>query len=189
AQEIVRRAARIHVLGPGHSFTSIGDSAELVSLLSLPSRCQILAEASSVRLSGSVRYGELAKALQQAGLALANLASLPHISVAGAVQTATHGSGDSIGNLATSVSALELLRSDGEIITVTRGDHDFDGLVIGLGALGAVLSVTLDVERDYEVRQRVYDGLSWRALFEHFDRIMAAGYSVSAFTLWGDNVH
>ena len=137
----------------------------------------------------ALRYGDLAPVLDAEGLALHNLASLPHISVAGAVATATHGSGDRNGNLATAVAGLELVTSGGEIVTAARGDADFDGLVVGLGALGAVTRVTLDVEPAYEVRQRVFEDLAWDALFEHFDAIMALGYSVSVFTVWGDSAH
>jgi xylitol oxidase len=117
-------------------------------------------------------------------LALGNLASLPHISVAGAVATATHGSGDANGNLATAVAALEMIKSNGELVRASRGDADFNGLVVGLGALGAVTRITLDVEPAYQVRQRVFEGLGWEALFEHFDEITSSGYSVSVFTRW-----
>jgi len=133
-----------------------------------------------------VRYGDLAEALHGEGVALHNLASLPHISVAGAVATATHGSGDGNGNLATAVAALEMVTSDGEVVAAARGDADFDGMVVALGALGAVTRVTLDVEPAYEVRQRVFEGLAWDALHAHFDAITAAGYSVSVFTRWGE---
>jgi xylitol oxidase len=121
-------------------------------------------------------------------VALANLASLPHISVAGAVSTATHGSGDRNGNLATAVASLELVRSDGEIVSLTRGDKDFGGLVVGLGAAGAIVRVGLDLEPAYRVRQRVFERLAWDALQEHFDEITAMGYSVSVFSRWGDEV-
>jgi xylitol oxidase len=123
-------------------------------------------------------------ALAGAGVALHNLASLPHISVAGAVATATHGSGVTNGNLATAVAGLELVTSDGELLRVSRGDPDFDGVVVGLGALGAVTRIVLDVQPAYEVRQRVFEGLSWEALAENFDEVMACGYSVSVFTRW-----
>ena len=189
AQEIIAAAERIHVLGSRHSFTGIADSAELVSLAELPVQCELDRTRRSVRVTGAIRYGELAERLTAAGLALHNLASLPHISVAGAVATATHGSGETNGNLATAVSAVELITSDGEIVTSTREDPEFDGIVVGLGALGAVLRLTLDVEPGYEVSQRVYRDLEWAALFENFDEIMRAGYSVSVFTLWGERVH
>src|SRR4029079_31513 len=142
--------------------------------------------AGPVSFSGAVRYGDLAEALADEGLALHNLASLPHISVAGAVATATHGSCDHTGIFAPAVAALEMVTSDGEIVAATRGDGDFDGMVVGLGALGAVTRVTLDAQPAYEVRQRVYEGLAWDALFAHFDAITALGYSVSVFTRWGE---
>ena len=142
----------------------------------------------TVSFNAALKYGGLVETLTKEGVALHNLASLPHISVAGAVATATHGSGETNGNLATAVAGLELVTSGGEIIEISRGEPDFDGLVVGLGALGAVTRITLDVEPAYEVRQRVFEGLSWKALFEHFDEIMNRGYSVSVFTRWGETV-
>ena len=100
--------------------------------------------------------------------------------------TATHGSGVTCGNLGTAVAGLEIITSSGEIIKASRGDPDFDGLVVGLGALGAVTRITLDVQPAYEVKQRVFEGLSWKALYDHFDEITSCGYSVSIFTRWGE---
>lgn len=193
-QEIVATAPCIRVLGSRHSFTGIADSAELLSLEAVHAAATPLAgidvdlEAGTVSLGGGVRYGELAEVLRDAGAALHNLASLPHISVAGAVATATHGSGVVNGNLATAVAAMELVTSSGEIVRVSRGDADFDGMVVGLGALGAVTRLTLDIEPAFEVEQRVFEGLAWDALHEHFDEITGCGYSVSLFTLLGDDV-
>ena len=183
-QEILAAAPRIRVLGSRHTFSDIADSDELVSLARLPA--DVTVDGTSVTVGGAVRYGELAPVLDEAGLALHNLASLPHISVAGAVATATHGSGDGNGNLASAVAALELVTAGGEIIHSARGDHDFDGMVVNLGALGAVTRVTLDAEPVYEVRQRVFEGIGWPELLEHYDAITATGYSVSVFTLWGE---
>jgi alditol oxidase len=187
-REIVARAPHVHVLGSRHSFSAIGDSAELVSLEDLPGDVVVDHEAGTVSCNAGLKYGELATALAAHGVALHNLASLPHISVAGAVATATHGSGDANGNLATAVRSLELVTSAGDVVTASRGDADFDGLVVGLGALGAVAGITLAIEPAYEVRQRVFEGLPWDALHEHFDAITASGYSVSVFTRWGESV-
>jgi alditol oxidase len=187
-RELVAAAPRVRVLGSRHSFSDIADSDELIALDGLPADVIVDRGAQTVSCGAAVRYGELVEALRAEGLALHNLASLPHISVGGAIATATHGSGDGNGNLATAVAALELVTSDGELISAARGDPDFDGLVVGLGALGAVTRVTLDVEPAYEVRQRVFEGLSWDALLEGFDAIAASGYSVSVFTSWGDEV-
>ena len=185
--DLVARLERVRVLGSRHSFNDIADSRELISLERLPADVTVDREGgSTVSLGGSTRYGDLAAVLRTDGLALRNLASLPHISVAGAVSTATHGSGDAIGNLATAVAGLELITSDGELLVAGRGDDDFGGMVVGLGALGAVTRVTLDLEPAYDVQQWVYERLAWEALAEHFDEITAAGYSVSIFTRWGD---
>jgi alditol oxidase len=187
-QEVVAGAPRVRALGSRHSFTDLADSDELVSLEGLPKDVAVDQGAGTVSFSAALRYGELAEVLEREGLALANLASLPHISVAGAVATATHGSGNANGNLATSVAGLELVTSSGELLAVSRGDPDFDGLVVGLGALGAVTRLTLDAEPAYQVCQRVFEGLAWDALHEHFDQVTAAGDSVSVFTRWGGAV-
>jgi xylitol oxidase len=143
-QEVVAAAPRVRVLGSRHSFNDIADAAELVSLETLPADVRVDQAAGTVSVGGALRYGELAAVLAGEGMALHNLASLPHISVAGAVATGTHGSGDRNGNLATAVTALELVTSDGEIVRAARGDAGFDGMVVGLGALGAVTRITLD---------------------------------------------
>ena len=80
------------------------------------------------------------------------------------------------------------MTSDGEIVRSARGDADFDGMVVGLGALGVVTRMTLDVEPAFSVQQRVFDRLPWAGLFEHFDEIVSCGYSVSVFTLFGGDV-
>ena len=183
-QELLAAAPRIRVLGSRHTFSDIADSDELVSLEALPAGTTVAD--GQVSFGGALRYGELARVLETEGVALHNLASLPHTTVAGAVATATHGSGDGNGNLATAVAAIELVTSAGEIVTARRGDPDFDGLVVNLGALGAVTRLTLDVEPIYEIRQRVFENLAWDTLYEGFDAITSAGYSVSVFTLWGE---
>ena len=183
-RELVAGSERLRVLGSRHSFNDIADSAELLSLDGLPAEVAVDHAAGTVSLAAGLRYGELAEALKAEGVALANLASLPHISVAGAVATATHGSGDGNGNLATAVAGLELVTASGDLRTASRGDPDFDGLVVGLGALGAVTRVTLDVEPGYQVRQRAFQDLPWTSLFERFDEVTSAGYSVSLFTRW-----
>jgi xylitol oxidase len=185
-QRLVVSRRRLRAIGSCHSFSAISDGDELVSLDGLPGEVTIDRDAETVSLPSHLRYGELAGRLAAEGLALANLASLPHISVSGAVATATHGSGVANGNLATAVAALELVRSDGEFVRLRRGDPDFDGAVVALGALGVVTRVALDVQPAYEISQHVYEGLAWDALFEHFDAIFSAAYSVSVFVRWGD---
>jgi xylitol oxidase len=185
---LVSTGGRLQVLGTRHTFTSIGDSAGLIALGALEGARHITVdrEAMTVSVGPGVTYAALADTLNGAGLALANLASLPHISVAGAVATATHGSGDKAGNLATSVVGMRLVTGGGDVIDFHRGDESFDGLVVHLGKLGVVTEVTLAVEPYYELCQQVYEGVPWDELWTHFDEITAAGRSVSVFHRFGD---
>ena len=188
-QDVVSRTPRIRALGSRHSFHDLADSAELVSLEGLPPEVRIDGESETVSFSGGVRYGELAPVLAEAGWALRNLASLPHISAAGAVATGTHGSGNGNGTLSRAVTGLDIVTASGEIVTISPADADFDGAVVSLGSLGVVSRITLDIEPTFEVRQDVYEGLTWTNLLENLDAIMARAYSVSVFTQWqGEDV-
>ena len=184
---IVAGSAKVRVLGTGHSFNDIADTAgDLVSVADLPRVVDIDRAHSSVRVAAGLRYGEFVAELDAAGLALPNLGSLPHISVAGACATGTHGSGDRNGNLSTTVSAVDIVTADGDLRTISRaadGD-EFLGSVVALGALGVVVAVTLDLVPRYEVAQHVYEDLPRATLDSHLDEIFASGYSVSAFTDW-----
>jgi len=187
AQEIVAAARKVRVLGSRHSFNGIADSEETqLSLAALNKVLTIDAAKMRVEVEGGIRYGELAPVLQEHGLALANLASLPHISVAGAIATATHGSGSDTGNLATAIVAMDIITASGEIVSISRdADGDtFAGAVVNLGALGAVARMTLEVEPTYQVRQDVYVALSHDVLASDFDAIFGAAKSVSVFTDW-----
>jgi len=186
-QELVAGSRKLRVLGSRHSFNAIADTPEdLVSLERLQGPPVLDRGRRTVTVEAGVRYGELCRWLDAEGFALHNLASLPHISVAGACATATHGSGDRNGNLATAVAALELVSPDGELIVLSReADGElFRGAVVGLGSVGVVTRVSLDVEPAYAVRQTMYEGLALDRLEAHFDAIMARGYSVSVFTDW-----
>jgi len=187
-QELVATTPRIKALGSRHSFNDVADTeGTQVSLAGLPRELTIDESARTVRVNAGAKYGEFVEELAEAGWAIHNLASLPHISVAGAVATGTHGSGDRNGILGTAVAALEFVTANGEIARAKRGDPDFDGLVVSLGALGVVTSVTLDIEPRFDVRQDVFENLGWPQLLAHFDEVTSAAYSVSMFTNWDEN--
>ncbi|HEY7524912.1 MAG TPA: FAD-binding protein [Candidatus Limnocylindrales bacterium] len=191
-QELVRAATSIRALGSRHAFNDLADTTGiLLSTAGLPRRIEIDQAASTVTVDGALRYGDLCGPLDAAGLALHNLASLPHISIAGACATATHGSGDRLGTLSTAVIRIDLVQADGELVSVerppqSRGIDGFEGVVVALGALGVVTRLTLTVEPSYTMRQDVFDQLPIDAFIEHFDEIASAGDSVSFFTSWGD---
>lgn len=186
---LVTTADRLRVLGSRHSFNDLADSPHsLISLQGIPvdleRDVELDATARTVRVPGWLRYGDIAALLAGRGWALSNLASLPHISIAGAVATGTHGSGNKIGSLATQVVALDLVDGTGTHRRIARGDEGFEGAVVSLGALGVVTHVTLAVEPDYQVAQTVYEGADWDAVLAGFDEITGAGDSVSLFTTW-----
>ena len=181
-QEVVKNCRHLRVLGTRHSFNGIADSAE--DQVSLENLDQILLDqkARTVTVGAGVTYGELSPYLYQNGFALHNLASLPHISVAGACATATHGSGNKNGNLATAVCALEIVTANGDAVALSR--ERVHGAVVGLGGLGVVTKLTLDVQPVFDMKQVVYENLSFARLEGHLDEIFASGYSVSLFTDW-----
>ncbi len=185
--ELVARSAKVRVLGSGHSFNEIADPGPdgvLLRLDALPAEVDVDTAARTVRVGGGVRYAELARRIHAHGLALPNMASLPHISVAGSVATGTHGSGVANGPLAAPVREVELVTADGSAVRIARGDARFDGAVTSLGALGVVTALTLDLEPAFEVEQHLFTELPLAGL--DFETVAAAAYSVSLFTDWRD---
>ncbi|WP_062131288.1 FAD-binding protein [Demequina aestuarii] len=177
----------VRALGTRHSFTDLADSAgRLVTVTGIPAEPRIDEAARAVTVGAGTRYGELAVWLESQGWALHNMGSLPHISVGGAVATGTHGSGVRNGCLSDAVAGLTYVNVAGEVIETRRGDEGFEGLVVGLGAYGIAVRVTLDIQPTYLVRQDVYRGLSWDAALGDLPAIMGAGYSVSLFTMWDE---
>jgi xylitol oxidase len=177
----------VRALGSGHSFSDIADThGALIAVSDLPDAVELDTAAGVVKVAAGVRYADLGRRLNARGYAVPNLASLPHISVAGSCATATHGSGEANGNLATAVATLEMVTADGDLVTLDR-ERDagrFHGAVVGLGALGVVVSLTLDVVPAFDMRQYVYEGLAFEVLDDHFDEIVSTAYSVSLFTDW-----
>src|SRR6266852_331396 len=186
-REFVKKQSRLKVLGTRHCFNNIADSK--YNFLSLKPMDKVVAldpGAHTVTVEAGMSYGQLCPYLDSKGFALHNLASLPHISIAGACTTATHGSGVKNGNLATAASALEIVTADGELVKLSRQNdgETFRGAVVGLGALGAITRVTLDIQPTFLMRQYVYENLPLAQLKEHFDAIESSAYSVSLFTDW-----
>jgi xylitol oxidase len=181
----VTAADHARAIGSRHSFNALCDTeGTLISTAALPGEILIDADGSRVHVPAGVRYGELAHRLEAEGFALSAMASLPHISVGGAIATGTHGSGDGAQSLAATVSGLELMTADGDLRRLVRGDDDFAGAVVSLGALGIVTRVTLDLEPTYQVEQRVYEGLPVEAALDNLDAITSGATSVSLFTTW-----
>jgi xylitol oxidase len=185
-RQAVKHCSRLKALGARHSFNNIADSTENQISLKHLDQMKLDAKARTVTVGAGVTYGHLAPYLDGQGFAVHNLASLPHISVIGACATATHGSGNKNGNLATTVSAMEMVTADGELTVLSREKtgEQFAGMVVALGGLGVVTKTTLEVQPTFQVAQVVYENLSKTQLEKHLDEIFASGYSVSLFTDW-----
>lgn len=184
-RQVIAANDQLRVLGTGHSFNAIVDTpGELISMSRWPARLDIDSVAMVARIGAGMTYADIVVDLDRAGFALANMGSLPHVNVAGACSTGTHGSGVRNQCLAGAVEGVTLVTADGAKRSIRRGDDEFDGAVIGLGALGVVTALDLRVQPSYRMAQTVWDGLGWDTLCERFDEIMAAAYSVGIFTSW-----
>jgi xylitol oxidase len=187
-QDVVRTARKLRPIGSRHCFNDIADTpGGIVSLRALPRRIEIDAAARTVIVDGGITYAELAPVLDAAGWALFNLGSIPDFTVVGATATATHGSGNANRNLAAAIRALEIVTASGELLRPERGDADFGGAVVGLGALGIVTAVTLDLVPRFEIRQSVFRNLPFERAVAEFDALMGSAYSVSLFTHWNSD--
>jgi alditol oxidase len=186
-QDFVRNRNKLKVLGTHHCFNTIADTnSEFLSLKPMDQVVNLDANAKTVTIESGLSYGQLCPYLDHEGWALHNLASLPHISVAGACSTATHGSGEKNGNLATAVSALEMVNANGDQVKLSRSQDGeaFRAAVVGLGAMGVITKLTLDIQPRFMMKQYVYQDLPMNELKENFDAIESAAYSVSLFTDW-----
>lgn len=186
-QRIVAASDAVGVIGARHCFTDIADTdGDLLWLGALEGGVEMDSAARTARVPAGATYTEIAPAIHAAGLALPNLASLGHVTVAGAAMTATHGSGVGLGNLACAVSALEFVAADGSLVALNRATNpdSFPGAVVSLGALGVVTTMTLDLVPTFDLTQSVYVALPWDAVYEQFDALTGCGYSVSLFPTW-----
>jgi len=188
-QNFVRKHSQFKTLGTRHCFNRIADSKQQLLTTDFSAQAPVIdASTRTIAVGPGVRYGAIAPLLEAKGFALHNLASLPHISVAGAITTATHGSGVKNGNLSAVVSALEIVNAAGDVVALSRKANPdiFPGAVVSLGALGVITKVTLNIQPTFQIAQHVYENLPLSSLKEHLDEILSAAYSVSLFTNWGN---
>ena len=181
-RRLVADSPHIRALGTRHSFSDVADGpGVLVSTVGLPAEPVAATDGRTISIGAGSSYAAAASFADSRGLALLNMGSLPHISVGGGIATGTHGSGTALGSLSSAVAALEIVGADGDLRTIHRGEPDFGGSVVALGALGVVTRVTLDVQPAFRLRQDTYVDLPWSSVREHLTDVMASGYSVSLF--------
>jgi L-gulonolactone oxidase len=147
--EAVTRAAEagrtVRVAGAGHSFSdAVLCDGTLLRLDLLDRVLDADPGAGLVRVEAGIGLRALNRALLARGLALPNLGDIDAQTIAGAVQTGTHGTGAGFGGLASFVSALTLVLADGSTVTCSKGEPLFEAAVVGLGAFGVLTEVTLE---------------------------------------------
>jgi len=184
-QELARSNGKIRARGTAHCFNEIANtSSYAINLAKMPRVIEVNAENKSVKVSSGLTYGELAPVLHNQGWALNNLASLPHISIAGSISTGTHGSGIKNQNLSNQVLSLDIVTAEGELRHIDRANPAFNALVVGLGLGGIAYQYELKIETTFTIRQVVYPEIPLDVLQRNFDQIMGTAYSVSYFTDW-----
>ena len=178
-QTLVAGASKVKALGTRHSFNRVADTDGLhVCLDQLDLDVSVDLEAMTATIPGSWSYSEVGKALDDAGVALKNMGSLPHISLAGATATGTHGSGSSNQILAAEISSIEMVTAEGSLTTIDNAMPEFNAVAVGLGAFGVITTMTLDVVPAYQMRQDIYRVTSWDAFLKNLEEVMASAYSV-----------
>lgn len=188
-QSMVAASDRLRPMGTRHSFSAIGDTdGDVISVARLPRRLELDEAARTVTVDGAMTYADLGPALHAQGFALDNLPSLPHVTIAGACATGTHGSGDRSAVLSAATTGLELVLADGSLRRVggDGGDVPLAAAAVSLGALGIVAAITLSVEPAYDVRQDVFEHLPAAAFEDAIESAHELADSASFFTTWRD---
>jgi L-gulono-1,4-lactone dehydrogenase len=143
----------VRVAGAGHSFGDlVATDGVLLQLDGIAGVLAVDRAAGLVRVGAGTRLYALNTALDMLGLALPNLGDVDRQSIAGAISTATHGTGVRLGNLATQVEELELVLADGQVLRCAPGTDELRAARVSLGALGVIATVTLRVVPAFTLR-------------------------------------
>ena len=141
-----RRGSRVRAVGAGHSFSEIACSEEtMLSLERIGGVLDVDGASGLVRVQAGTTINALSRELDGHGLAMENLGDIDVQSIAGAISTATHGTGARLRNISSQVAALKLVLADGSMLEcdAEREPEVFAAARVGLGALGVVVEVTL----------------------------------------------
>jgi L-gulono-1,4-lactone dehydrogenase len=145
---------RIKVAGSGHSFTGIAlTDGTMLDLTMLKRVLDVDRPSGLVKVEAGIVLADLNRRLDQRGLALENLGDIDRQSLAGSISTGTHGTGIRFRNLSSQIVSMEVVTADGTLREFSESS-DPDGwraARIGLGALGAIYSVTLQTVTNFRI--------------------------------------
>jgi len=181
-QTVIAEAPTAKAIGTRHSFNAVADSpgGVLVDVSTLRDvHLAIDHEQMTASVPAGWTYSQAVRELEAAGVALGNLASLPHISVAGATATGTHGSGDRNPMMSAEIVGVEVVDGEGQLRVVGEGHPDLGALSLGLGAFGVFTRVVFAVRPTFQVQQDYYRSAPWENVLANLDDIFASAYSVN----------
>ena len=168
--DMVRQATsqglNVRCVGSGHSFTPVAiTSGLLLSLSQMKGVRHIDREARRVSVSAGTTINELGRVLKDNGLSMVNQGDIDSQALAGALTTGTHGTGSTLGNLASSIVGMKLVQPNGELLTVDESNQDLlRASRVSLGTLGVISEITLQLMDSYNLHEKI-----WR---EDFDACM-----------------
>jgi len=185
---------RVSVAGSGHSFTEAAlTDGTLIHLGALSGVLEADAASGLVKIAGGTVLGVLSEELARLGLALENLGDIDAQTIAGAISTGTHGTGARLRNVSAQVEAIELVTGDGEVRELTAAGEPelLRAARVGIGALGAIVSVTVRCVSAFtlhrvdspQARERVLDEFDQRAAANDHFELFTFPYSDLALVL------
>uniref|UniRef100_A0A915D0Y3 FAD-binding PCMH-type domain-containing protein n=1 Tax=Ditylenchus dipsaci TaxID=166011 RepID=A0A915D0Y3_9BILA len=188
-QQLVKECkGKIRPVGTRHSFSEIANTNDtLICLVHMNLILSVDPSVPSVTVQAGITYTDLIPFLQSIGLAIPMMASLGEISIAGAINTAVHGSGAGIGNLATQVLGLQMVLADGSVVQYSKGQNDTElaAATVGLGALGIVTQVTLQAQPTYNLAINVFENMDMSVLDTQLYNITHSGYAINMWSTFG----
>ncbi|KAM3142137.1 hypothetical protein pb186bvf_005791 [Paramecium bursaria] len=184
--EIVKNNNHVKVQGTGHSFNLIADTFEDGVIVQLSKFKSIQIDGNHATFGSGVNYTELIDKVHEAGLALLNAPSLPHVNIVGSMVTGSHGSGANKKMLISFASQIKLVDSKGEILTLNQKDENFYYYILGFGGLGIIYEMTIELEPIYNIYKSIYTNLSFQALKENFQVILQQNDYLSLFSQWDE---
>lgn len=162
-REATSNGLAVRCAGSGHSFTPVALTSGLhLTLSSLQGITHIDHDRKRVSAHAGTTINQLGKALKQVGLSTSNQGDIDSQALAGALTTGTHGTGLSLGNLASQIVGLRLVQPDGSILAIDDTQPDMlDAARVSIGMLGVISEITLQVMDSYNLHEKL-----WRCTFE-----------------------
>ena len=154
-KDAAAEGSRVRVVGAGHSYNDVAIAPETqVSLRHLNKVLHVDTASARLTVEAGATLHEIRSEMASRGLAFANMGDIDRQSIAGALSTGTHGTGLHAPAFASQVVAMELMLADGSIVRCSAENPDlFDAARVSLGALGVIVSVTLQAVPTYNLRR------------------------------------